>query len=474
MKLMKAAISLFLVSAIFLIGVMTVSAESDALDKATAVELVSEFVEIRNSMGLYFGWFEGGTSRDYIGGTIPEADLSEGHPDTPMGPVCKYVKVKDGYSPEDVKQMIRDLFVSELAEKVIGDGERFFSRYFEENGKWYYEFYQGGEIYSYDEGDRQNTFFELYETDNIVILESNGQHAKVSVPVHRFYDENDGDTDTARLLTDVVFELSFSDGRWKIAGFDFGNMIFRADGTNVSKDDLTEATVREGLIALVSDLYSMTMLSAECRFDTYSPSKKDYRHLYREIGGNTYAPMEGDLSDPEIWYAYAEKYCSPEVAGYLLDHLSRNERTSLRVIGDKVYFRFVDEFNYYDGDRADVMNTYCLKNALTDSVTIEEISENKAKAKVSAVIRAEANKADKTVELTLDYEKGEDGWRIVNTGFIDVLDEEVYALTGNGIEASWIPNRNANPETGDAGVLAIIVAAALALAVLTARRRRIQ
>lgn len=457
MKALKTAIFLLLTSVIIL-GVMNVSAEPVTLDKATATALISEFVDIRNSMGLYFGWFEGGASRSYIGGNIPASDLAEGHPDTPMGQVSMYVKVKDGYGPEDVKQKIRNLFADALAEKVILDGERFFSRYFEENGKWYYELYQGGETYSYAEGDRQNSFFELSETENIVILESNEHRATVSVPVHRFYDENDGDENSSRLLTDVLFELSFVKGRWKIAGVDFGNMIFRADEANVSQADLTEATVREGLIALVSDLYSMTMLSAECRYDTYSHSKKDYRHLYKESDGKCFAPLEGNLSDPEIWYAYAEKYCSPEVAGYLLAHLLYNENAPIRVIENKVCFRFFAEFNHYDADRSEIMNTYALKNALTDAVTIEMISENKARAKVSAVISPEAGKADKTVDLTLEYEKGEEGWKIANTGFIDVLDREVYAQRSDGHAASWIPDRSANPGTGDSGVRAIIAA----------------
>ncbi|MCR5056587.1 MAG: hypothetical protein K6B54_06715 [Clostridia bacterium] len=474
MKIAKIAVLILTICSLLITEAIGVCAETTELTKSVAEELISEFIDIRNSMGLYFGWFNGGTSQDYLkNGNIPASDIAEGHLNTEMGQFCKYIKVKDGYGPEEVKQKIRSLFTSDLAEKIITDGESFFLRYYQEKGEWYYERYQGGRIYSYNEGDRQNTYFELSEVKNLVIIKSNEQSALVSVPVHRFYDENDGEKEEARLLTDVLFSLSFIDGKWKIAEVDFANMLFRADSEKTAQSSLTEETVREGVIALVSDLYSLTMLDAECRYDTYSPSYKDYRHPYKKIEGNVYAPMEGNLSDPATWYNYAEKFCSPEVAGYLLNHIFSNSESQIRVFGNSVYYLFFAEFNHYDPDRSEMMNTYSLKSALANAITIEHLSGTKAIASVSCTIKPQANRDSKTVTLTLEYEKGDDGWKIVNTGFIDTLDNEVYALRGSGVFAQLIPDRGVNPGTFDAGcIFALLVSATVALSVAVKKRTR--
>ena len=181
--------------------------------------------------------------------------------------------------------------------------------------------------------------------------------------------------------------------------------------------------------------------------------------------------MEGNLSDPATWYNYAEKFCSPEVAGYLLNHIFSNSESQIRVFGNNVYYLFFAEFNHYDQDRSEMMNTYSLKSALANAITIEHLSGTKAIASVSCTIKPQSNRDSKTVTLTLQYEKGDDGWKIVNTGFIDTLDSEVYALRGNGVFAQLIPDRNVNPGTGDQGLF-VIVAAALALVIILPRKKR--
>ena len=428
------------------------------LDKDTAAAVITEFVEIRNSLGLYFGWFEGGDSKEYLE-NIPEADKAAGRPDG--APEWNdYVKVKNGYGPEDVRNKIRNLFENDVAEAVIDDAGAFFSRYYSENNGWYYEVYKSGSKYSYTDGDRSNTYFDVSDINNLTVLETDAGEGVVYMPVHRFHDEKDGAPEGSRLDTGVLFYLRYSDNRWKISGTDFGNMIFRADAEAVNTPSLTEECVREGLVALVSDLYGMTTLNTACRLDTYSPIANDRRHLFNVIDGENYAPLEGNLSDPGIWKSYAEIFCTPEVANYLLEVVGTgNNPSSLKELNGRLYFSCTPGEDYTI-TRADEMYSYPLKNAMSDNIAIVNASEKKATAtcELSGLLRE-----GKTLEITLEYELFEDGWKIVNTGFIDTLDRQVYAGVVHNGDASFIPARGSSPGTGDSGWVVLAFAAVILL-----------
>ena len=414
-----------ILAATFLVisGLQAIAANS-TLDKETAAAVITEFVEIRNSLGLYFGWFEGGDSKEYLE-NIPEADKAAGRPDG--APEWNdYVKVKNGYGPEDVRNKIRNLFENDVAEAVIDDAGAFFSRYYSENNGWYYEVYKSGPKYSYTDGDRSNTYFDVSDINNLTVLETDAGEGVVYMPVHRFHDEK----------------------------------IFRADAEAVNTPSLTEECVREGLVALVSDLYGMTTLNTACRLDTYSPVANDRRHLFKVIDGENYAPLEGNLSDPGIWKSYAEIFCTPEVANYLLEVVGTgNNPSSLKELNGRLYFSCTPGEDYTI-TRADEMYSYPLKNAMSDNIAIVNASEKKATAtcELSGLLRE-----GKTLEITLEYELFEDGWKIVNTGFIDTLDRQVYAGVVHNGDASFIPARGSSPGTGDSGWVVLAFAAVILL-----------
>ena len=430
----------------------------DSFDKETAKRIIAEFIDIRNSIGMFFGWFAGGNTSAYIHNP-PASDKLES---VPQGgePWNWYVRVKEGYSPDEVKERIRALFDDSLAETVIDASESFYAKYYMENGVWYWNYYPVLDECSYEDGDRTNTYFELSELDEIKTrLEPDGKTAFISVPVHRFYDKKDGTPEEARLNTNVTFKVELKEGAWKICYLDFANMLFRAEKGKNKGETLTEEAVRETLIALVSDIYFPFFISAECRIDTYSPFYNSRNHLYKIINGRTCSILEANLSDPKTWYEYATNFCSEEVAEYLIvfSHM-------IKLFGNKLWFHCQKQEDY-TVSREEYMYSYSIKNALSDSITITQISDKKAVAKCS--LTWYYNSSPK-VDISLEFEKTEDGWKVVNTDFIDKLDAKEF-LEDYHRTPSY-PDRPKAPSTGNESVFMVVVAAALALAVVVRKK----
>ncbi len=462
---MKKIISIFaalLLIASVMIPQTIVFAETeefdDSFDKETAKRIIAEFIDIRNSIGMFFGWFAGGNTSAYIHNP-PVSDKLES---VPQGgePWNWYVRVKEGYSPDEVKERIRALFDDSLAETVIDASESFYDKYYLENGVWYWNYYPVLDECSYVDGDRPNTYFELSELDEIrTRLEPDGKTAYISVPVHRYYDKHDGAPEESRLKTNVTFKVLIKDGVWKICYLDFANMLFRAEKGKNKGETLTEEAVRETLIALVSDIYFPFFVGSECRIDTYSPAPNSRNHLYKMINNRTYSILEGNLSDSKTWFDYAANFCSEEVVEYLIVFSNIIEQ-----FGDKLCFQ-CGTAEDYTLSREDFMYSYNIRNALSDSITITQISDKKAVAKCS--LTWYYNSSPK-VDISLEFERTEDGWKVVNTDFIDKLDAKEFLEDYHRTPA--YPDRPKAPGTGNESMFAVVAAAALALAAVVRKK----
>ncbi len=462
---MKKIISFFaalLLIASAVIPQTAVFAESeefdDSFDKETAKQIIAEFIDIRNSIGLFFGWFAGGNTSAYIRNP-PDSDQSQSIPEGGYN-WDWYVRVKEGYSPDEVKERIRALFDDSLAETVIDASESFYDKYYLENGVWYWYYYPVMDECSYVDGDRSNTYFELSELDEIKTrLEADGKTAYISVPVHRFYDENDGTPEEARLNANVTFKVELKDGVWKICNLDFVNMIFRADTEKNKGETLTEEAVRETLIALISDIYFPLFVESKSRIDTYSPLNDSRNHLYKMINNRTYSILEGNLSDSKTWFDYAANFCSEKVAEYLIVFSNEIEQYN-----EKLWFHCIPAEHYYTSPE-DYMHSYSIKNALSDSITITQINDDRAVAKCSLTWYKNQSS---NVEISLEFERTEDGWKVVNTDFIDKLDAKEFVE--DNYRTPFYPVRTKAPGTGNESVFMVVVAAALALAVVVRKR----
>ena len=330
----------------------------DSFDKETAKTIIAEFIDIRNSIGMFFGWFAGGNTWAYIKNP-PASDKSEFIPEGGE-PWNWYVRVKEGYSPDEVKDKIRALFDDDIAETVIYASESFFEKYYLENGVWYWNYYPIPDECSYVDGDRPNTYFELSELDDIKTrLEPDGKTAYISVPVHRYYDADEGAREFARLATNVTFKVQLKDGKWKICNMDFANMIFRAENGKNKGETLTEEAVRETLIALISDIYIPLFVGPSCRLDTYSLEDSIRAHVYKTIDNHWHMLLEGNLSDPKTWFEYATVFCSEEVAEYLIVFTNCIMKYENRLWIGCQSKELYDRFRYYR-----------IEDALSDEITI--------------------------------------------------------------------------------------------------------
>jgi len=465
---MKKIISIFaalLLIASAVIPQTAVFAESeefdDSFDKETAKQIIAEFIDIRNSIGMFFGWFDGGNTSAYIYNP-PASDKAETIPEGGYNWNI-YVRVKEGYGPDEVKERIRNVFDDSIAETIIDASESFFSKYYMENGVWYW-YYYGGECFSYAEGDRQFTYFELSELDKIKTrLEPDGKTAYISVPVHRFYDKKDGTPEEARLNTNVTFRVQLKDGVWKICNLDFANMIFRAEKGKNKGDTLTEEAVRETLIALISDIYIPLFVCGYCRVDTYSVELDNPNHLIKEFNKRPYSMMEGNLSDPITWFDYATNFCSEEVAEYLLVFSN-----IIKQFEGKLWFSCAGGPIYTISIEDDLLASYYIKDALSDKLTITQISDKKAVAKCTLTWNQPFVTNSSEVEISLEFEKTEDGWKVVNTDFIDKLDAKEFLADEYSAQA--YPPRPHAPGTGNESVFVVVAAAAFALAAVVRKK----
>lgn len=111
------------------------------------------------------------------------------------------------------------------------------------------------------------------------------------------------------------------------------------------------------------------------------------------------------------------------------------------------------------------MYSYSIRNALSDSITITQISDKKAVAKCS--LTWYYNSSPK-VDISLEFERTEDGWKVVNTDFIDKLDAKEFLEDYHRTPA--YPDRPKAPGTGNESMFAVVAAAALALAAVVRKK----
>ena len=513
---MKRLVPFILVTVAILITVLpsnliSANASGDILEKDEAVALIQTAVELRTNMGMGFQWYEGGASKDFFLDNIDTSDRIRPVNKPEQYPYHSFFKVKDGYDPVSVKQLITDTFTDKIAGSIIENSKTFFDLYYQENGIWFYGFYRSGNTFSFEDGDRPYTWFEPAEIDGLKILENAAGHAVVSVPVHRNYNQYfDGNPENARVNTEVIFYLGNSSGKWKIEGADFSNMIFRADKNVPSDGELTEAFVRESIIAAVCDLDSMIKLNAYNRLCTYGRGNElgqNKIYTYRENtttgadGGTavertvysdfSYNIFEGNLADIGVWKNYANNFCTEETTSHILDfgytdrRVFINEGRYLTFMSgldpEKLYFLYPEAVVTYD--IMTVSAQYGLKNVPDDKITIKTTDDTHAEViyefRPFVVMGYEVKELD-SLTTTIQYLKTENGWRINSTEFIDKLNETIISHARfelNNLNTVVENPVVSAPDTGDSApvvfscVTVLLLAAGLLICSLKSRAK---
>ena len=468
MKKPVILLTILCIAAFFQCGILFPAyGAEDAITRKEAVDLIQKAVDIRTNVGTFFQWYEGGASRAFFFRDIDLSDRIRPQNTPEVDPEYKFYsffKVKDGYDPEGVKRLINDTFSEQLASAIIENIKNFFDLYYEENGVWFYGYYYGGDKFSFEDGDRQYTYFEPAEIEDMKILKNIGGNAVVSVPVHRFHNQTlDGDENTARLTTDVFFFLTNESGKWKISGTDFSNMLFRADRTVDSSGELTAEFVRESIVAAVSDIYSMTRLANYHRLDTYGGARNQ-EHKQNNFptggpyGGHSYNILEGDLSQKDTWIDYAKLFCTDEVAERLLTLddtwllLGVNEGKNLSFVEGLdpetmyYYFPYSDTGAYEFG----ISEEYGLKSVSSDSfeISMEDDDHATVTYHFRPFAKFEWNLGEAEMlepfDAELRYVKTADGWRLGSADFIEKLDASYAKFSMHLTHRRYSP-----PDTGD-------------------------
>ena len=396
-KIRVAIVSLLL---LVLSPVVTVFAESPLLTREEAKSIIETAVDIRNSVGMYFQWYDGIT-------VSPEhqvnIDYSKASSQRPKGyEFSDFIKVRKGYEPEQVKTLIRDVFTSDIADGLIDNNPGFWGLYYCENGSWYYEVYRSGCKYFYDSGDRTNTFFDPEDIEQLKIVANEGGKAAVEVPVNRV--SKDGLRDKSK----VTFHFTHDGRSWKICRLDAENMLFRAE--KVDNKNLSKELVRETIVATVCDVYALTTLSTVKRYITYGGATFSARNSKLNL-------FEGSLSEPVVWQAYLEQYCTKEAAdGFLRFGQELTFGQNVRNDNGRLFF-----FYPWSGFEAecDADNSYLIGDVMKDNV---EILQNDGKNATVEYTFSHIPRRE-PLKVSLDYTFTEDGWKLSSSDFITSLDE---------------------------------------------------
>lgn len=457
MKIFKKLGLFFLALMLVWTGVYSTvfSDDSGELPSETTVkEILREAYILREGMGFRFTWYEGiddpnqipfiesaysyERERTYI-------DTYDGEEHTIKTGLDHY-PVADGWSPDEVKQRLKNIMVSSLADKIIDSSGEFFEWYAEIEGKMCYKLLRGFQ-YGYTTPTR--VYFEESDLENIRIVSDGPGKATVFVPSHR-YERTLTEFDSRIKDFDVAVRLVKEDGKWKISGMDcFASMLSAREVPNDGSSELDDEIIINSVKAAIFDLYYYFTIGG-CELDTdgfhsekpiIAERMKDGEKRYY-----TYRRIEGDAGYISRWREFAAKFCTAEMADKLL-----------RLDGP------VEERN---GNLFMTNNTYCSaefspKKATLDRISVNRIAPDRAVVNflfpVSGLGGIEYDYLIKTLSLEIELSRTADGWRVSGGDFIDKLDAEFSSAIIR------------NPGTGSFNVTPILLACVLLLTVMKKR-----
>lgn len=202
--------------------------------------------------------------------------------------------------------------------------------------------------------------------------------------------------------------LKKTDGKWKISNYDISELLLYGDETLMKTDTLSKEAVAESLRVAICNLYSMSFFPSEMWEDQI---------LCGVICEN--GKIES-LNNVETIEKYALAFCTENMKQKLLP---LNGKAYMRSENGKLTFDSENASKYYVKN-VSAMFVYSfydpgrVKNIVTDNDTTTAYYQ-----------------LTKDDVITVQYIKGDDGWRISGGNFVDEIDKIVAE------------NRNAN--TGD-------------------------
>ena len=456
---------------------------ANQLDRDTAILKIRQFSELRKGIGLGFRWFDGIGPEDNIEDHVFDPNLvvhkhyvesTDFYGDPYTIEIHKrYLPVAPGYSEEELKAKLGDLFTEHLAATVIARSETFFNEYIHENGKDYFRVQFGTQFSPYK---NEPTVYFKDEDINALRFVSQGDGVAtvaVTATAHNFrtieYPEPAQRIDSF----DALFEFVNVEGEWKISSFDMTGVFFTQPEVS-TKGEFTKDIALSCVKGVVFDIYYNMICGGEFRFDIdgfgsaydiplfYDHEEKQFYDDY-STKTSSFSKVDLCVSDPLVWLNHALAFCSPEVADKMVLFSG-----PLYIYNGEVYYS-VDNSQ---SNRV-VYNDFAAKEISADNITI--LSETDGKASVTYTIPSVHKTPDFRVDngpLTLHFEftNTDEGWKITGGDFIEELNDAYEILIPDRSRAiEQIPGTSVEgiPVVATVACLAII----LSVATMELRRR---
>ena len=395
-------------------------ANETAPDRETAASLLTRYSDIRFTTKWNFEHFDGNidladdsTFLDkMIERTFTKEQIIDGKTVTRD---CHwfFLPVDERYTPDNVKNAIRDTFVADLAEKVISEASGFFDEYIEEDDRFYHRVDLGRAI---DPGTEPYVFFKPEEFDSIEIVSAGENLAKASVPAHRHI-VSLIDAAPRQESFNITFVFKCENGEWKISGVDFMPAVFTVLPNDIDlSGDFSEETAKTLIEAAVFNLYNYIVCGG---YEPHTAYSNESSRLVTD--SRTYVLLEENIGDSGAWRQYAESCCTQEIYSKILQSGTRNYREE----GGKSYAS-----SYYISDAS-----FDLKKL--DSSQIELVSQTANTAKVVYnYIHSPAGSFDldgewPSVPVTVEFTKTGNGWRVSGGDFIEKLNDSFGLVDSN-------------------------------------------
>ena len=461
---------LFFLISIVLASSITAFAGDPQIDKATVATLVGNYVFLRDAVG----------NRDI---KTRNNDLIVIEKYKGLIVTAEARRVEEGYGADVLKSMIYSTFTKSVADRIVNGSEYLFDRYVVRDGKEYYVVYpetDGSVLTNLEVDVVPAVSFPVDAAENARLVTEEGGSAYFAVkcdvsqkittyPVVDGFPQvgNPKQYDFARKPeAEVLFKFALEDGNWKIAAVDFSQTVFSANGTDGLDGGFTAETFKKLYGVCVQDLYYYANRQSALKylftgsyatrfFDESNAKDKDWRYRY--------IPEE-NLEDPDVWRAYAGKYCSAEIAERLTGFErglkvvdGRVNKTVNNIVAHEDSIGFIPQF--FDG--SDIVSLTADDNhAEVTYLFTAAVPELKVTAEAITLEKPENVSERDRIEMTFVFDKVGGTWKVTGGDFIEKLD-------------SCFKAAEPAPSTGDRGPAVLLCLAAAAILLSAAFRKRL-
>lgn len=305
--------------------------------------------------------------------------------------------VKDGYGLTEVSDRIKRVFSNRLAEQLNTSGS-FIKHYREVDGKWYFK---GG--YAAQAPILRPTEDEISACEVVSCVDG-----RAVVQFHTAL-EPIGSPENRETTGIVKVFLVLEDGTWRVNGADLSNLFFHAATDVDTSGELTDAVIKNAILALAYDLYFYAKI--------HTHTLKVYSFVdcivTAQNGIRLYA-MPAGLQKKEAWISYGELFADSSLVAKLMNSPLLQEQN-----GKMMYME-------YCNPNMSVGKTFSNYNIANDSFTVQMADsgdEATVTYRLPYYVYQNGHAEEKLQDMKFVFNKTENGWRVTGGNFYNVLNE---------------------------------------------------